>query len=157
MKLSTVDEELAYIDEFIIGRVEGFFDVQQESIGVRPSGYIKRFNSKWMTIAGKMTLRIEYESDQCGLDIPLIGLANFSEFEEIDDPLTHFYTFDTFTAKIDRRSKVGWKFFFRKTKKGKKYCCKVTIDMPYPFITFWLECVATTFKSHVKRCGGYAF
>jgi hypothetical protein len=27
----------------------------------------------------------------------------------------------------------------------------------YPFITFWLECVATTLKSHVKRSSGYAF
>jgi hypothetical protein len=27
----------------------------------------------------------------------------------------------------------------------------------YPFITFWLECVATTVKSHVKRSSGYAF
>jgi hypothetical protein len=26
----------------------------------------------------------------------------------------------------------------------------------YPFITFWLECVATTLKSHVKRSSGYA-
>jgi hypothetical protein len=23
-------------------------------------------------------------------------------------------------------------------------------DLTYPFITFWLECVATTLKSHVK-------
>jgi hypothetical protein len=27
----------------------------------------------------------------------------------------------------------------------------------YPFITFWLECVAPTLKSHVKRRSGYAF
>ena len=27
----------------------------------------------------------------------------------------------------------------------------------YPFITFWLECVATTLKSHVKKSSGYAF
>ena len=27
----------------------------------------------------------------------------------------------------------------------------------YPFITFWIECVATTLKSHVKRSSGYAF
>ena len=28
---------------------------------------------------------------------------------------------------------------------------------PYPFITFWLKCVATTLKSQVKRSSGYAF
>ena len=29
--------------------------------------------------------------------------------------------------------------------------------MLYPFITFWLECLATTLKLHVKSSSGYAF
>jgi hypothetical protein len=35
---------------------------------------------------------------------------------------------------------------------GEKFLC-----LKYPFNTFWLECVATTLKSHVKRSCGYAF
>ena len=31
------------------------------------------------------------------------------------------------------------------------------VIIPYPFITFWLECVAKTLKSHVKKSSGYAF
>ena len=35
----------AYIDEFIIGRVEGFFKVERTAIGIQPGGgYIQRFN-----------------------------------------------------------------------------------------------------------------
>jgi hypothetical protein len=30
-------------------------------------------------------------------------------------------------------------------------------NLLYPFITFWLECVATTLESHVKRSSVYAF
>ena len=35
----------AYIDEFIIGRVEGFFKVERTANGIQPGGgYIQRFN-----------------------------------------------------------------------------------------------------------------
>ena len=48
-----------------------------------------------------------FQADGCGLDIPLIRLANANDFEAIQNPETHFYTFDTFSAKVDRASKVS--------------------------------------------------
>ena len=61
IQLSTTNDNLAYVDEFIIGRVEGFFEVNQISIGVRPSGYIKRIDAKWTKSGGKTVLRLEYQ------------------------------------------------------------------------------------------------
>ena len=61
IQLSTANDNLAYIDEFIIGRVEGFFEVNQVSIGARPSGYVKRIDAKWAKSAGKTVLRLEYQ------------------------------------------------------------------------------------------------
>jgi hypothetical protein len=34
------------------------------------------------------------------------------------------------------------------------YWLRILARETYPFITLWLECVATTLKSHVKRSSG---
>ena len=102
------DDSDAYIDEFIIGRIEGFFEVEQTGIGISPSGgYIQKFDASWKDFDGMRSLRITFKTDDCGLDIDLIRLAGDAHFEEIQDPLTHFYTFDTHTVKVDRYSKIS--------------------------------------------------
>lgn len=103
------EDAKAYIDEFIIGRVEGFFEVERTSIGIAPGGgYIQRFDVGWSASDGLQTLRVGFNTDSCGLTIDLFELDKTgADFEEIQDPLTHFYTFPSYTVKVDRQSKIS--------------------------------------------------
>ncbi|CAG5096144.1 Oidioi.mRNA.OKI2018_I69.XSR.g14489.t2.cds [Oikopleura dioica] len=101
------NEKTAYIDEFVIGKVEGHFHVEQSEIGARPSGYIPKIRAEWTNVSGRPTLRLFFETNDCGLDIPLIKLVDPVKFEMIKNPLTHLYTFSGFSATVDRRSKVS--------------------------------------------------
>ena len=108
-EFSSVTDEanIAFIDEFIIGRVEGFFEVKPTAIGIQPSGgYIQKFDVDWFYPNGMRTLRISFRTSDCGLDIGLIKLVNQGEahFEEIRNPLTHFYTYGDYTVKVNRLS-----------------------------------------------------
>lgn len=111
-EFSSVTDEanIAFIDEFIIGRVEGFFEVKPTAIGIQPSGgYIQKFDVDWFYPNGMRTLRISFRTSDCGLDIGLIKLVNRGEahFEEIRNPLTHFYTYGDYTVKVNRLSKIS--------------------------------------------------
>ena len=134
----------------IIGRVEGFFEVKQTSIGIQPSGgYIQKFDIDWLYPAGMRTLRISFRTSDCGLDIGLIKLVNRAgeaHFEEIRNPLTHFYTYKDYTVKINRQSKISPGVIGNfDVKCGERYCQQMLDGHRVSYNKKWQQCLAQSF------------
>ena len=75
----------------------------------------------------------------------------FINFAESEKQFVEVEVLDNFVSKPLAKMKLQLKFGSITSDGGS------SLARRYPFITFWLECVATTLKSHVKKRSGYAF
>ena len=120
--------EIEDIDEFTVS----FREENQENTDIE--NIISKYNNS-------ECVKSEMEQDEA---IEIIKLDEFDVPETIETDLN----FGSLNSMVVRY------FYYKKFKPSEML---LNFGSLYPFITFWLECVATTLKSHVKRSSGYAF